>query len=301
MPQQPQYQPIEPPFSPEKKAKTVAVYSAKGGVGKTTLASEIAAYLSITCSGRGHFRVCIVDYNIDFGDVSTTLGLEPNGVNMSIWSSEIMERLGKGQSTNYTAKDIEENFLQKKEFAEGIELYALAAPSTHEDSTDITEEALDIMLKNLVYNGDFDFVVCDTGNNTRDSSLFALDYADYIFLVVTQDITTINCNDSFIAAMRHTGFDESRIKMVINNITSSKDTGISVDEIEKFVNYPCVAHIKRNSDVIKANNQSIPLVFKTNHEFTKELRNIISCLVTDEEDLTTQKKKKFSFFGTKKK
>lgn len=287
------------------KAKVVTVYSAKGGVGKTTLSSELAAYLALTCKKRGRLRVCVVDYNIDFGDVMTTLGFDPEGINMCLWASEISERLEKGESTEYTAKDIEDNFLQCKSFADGIELHALLAPPNHEDSMLVSEDALNIMLKNLVENGGFDYVICDTGNNTRDSSIIALDYADFIFLVVTQDITTINCNDSFLTTMRKMEFDESRIRVVINNIASAKETAISIHDIESFVNFPCIAHIKRNTDVIKANNQSVPLVFKSNHEFTKELRKIVSFVINDGE-IVVEEKKGFSLFrrnsdGTKEK
>lgn len=294
---------MEDPLAPieiKEKAKVVTIYSAKGGVGKTTISSEIAAYLSLTCKKRSKLRVCIVDYNIDFGDVMTTLGFAADGVNMCLWASEINERIKNGESVEYSASEIEKNFLQKKSFTEDAELYGLLAPPNHEDSMVLTEEALDIMLKNLTYNGDFDFVICDTGNNTRDSSIIALDYADFIFLVVTQDITTINCNDSFITTMRKMEFDESRVSMIINNITSSKDTSISVHDIESFENFPCIARIKRNPDVIKANNQSIPLVFKSNHEFTKELRNIITFLINDGE-VVKEEKKKFSFFNFGKK
>ncbi|MFR3808696.1 MAG: hypothetical protein ACLTX3_07030 [Lachnospiraceae bacterium] len=43
---------------------------------------------------------------------------------------------------------------------------------------DISEEELKVMMHNLIYNGGFDFVICDTGNNTRDSSYMALMEAD---------------------------------------------------------------------------------------------------------------------------
>lgn len=268
------------------KTKVVTVYSAKGGVGKTTLSSEIATYLSLTCKKRGKLKVCIVDYNIDFGDVTTTLGFAPDGVNMCLWASEIYERIENGENPDdikYDEREIKQNFLQTRFFTDDTELYGLLAPSNHEDSMFVKEEALQVMLRNIVENGNFDFVICDTGNNTRDSSIIALDCADYVFLVVTQDITTINCNDSFLSTMRQMEFDESRVSVIINNIRSAKDTSISVHDIESFVKFPCIAHIKSTADIIKANNKSQPLVLKANHEFTKELRNIILFLINDGE------------------
>lgn len=286
------------------KCKIVAVYAAKGGVGKTTLATSIAVYLAMTSTDRRNTRVCIVDYNIDFGDVRPTLGFSQKGVDMMSWAGDIDEKLLNGtpaESVYYSKEEIENNFLQKKVFnkmvyGHNVEIYGLIAPVSHEDSMDISEESLPIMLSNLRDNGDFDYIICDTGNNTRDSSFTALDLADHIFLVNTQDVTTVSCNDSFLKTMQSLDFDTSKISLIINNIVPAKETGVSVKDIEETVPFPCIARIRHNTSVILANNKGIPIVFDAGTQFTKEIANIVS-IITDE-DLTVQTKKKglLSFF-----
>ncbi len=83
--------------------------------------------------------------------------------------------------------------------------------------------------------------------------------------------------------------------MVINNVMSQKDTAISVQDIQSFVTYPTAAVIRHHADVIKANNKSIPLVFRSSHEYTKELRNIISVIINDG-DVVSGTKKGLSLF-----
>ena len=273
-----------------ERAKVITVYSAKGGVGKTTLASEIGAYLALTCKKRGRLRCCIIDFNTVFGDVATTLGFDSQGVHMGLWADDIRKRQENNESTEYTAKEMLDNFIQRKTFDDKTEIFGLIADPSHEKSQKIDDKILFIIIDNVVRNGGFDYVICDTGNDTRPSSILALDFADFVFLVLTQDISTINCNDTFLASIRKIKYDEKRIRVVINNVMSQKDTAVSVQDIQSFVKYPTAAVIRHHADVIKANNKSVPLVFRSSHEYTKELRNIISIIINDGEVVADTKK-----------
>lgn len=263
----------------KKKANVVTVYAAKGGVGKTTVSTELAVYLSLTYVGRGKLRVCIVDYNIDFGDVRSVLGFPvDNGADMSTWAMDIRDRIEAGESPddiNYTADEIEDYLQVMKD----TNLYALLAPLSHEESMDIGREELDVMLRNLVHNGNFDFVVCDTGNNTRDSTVYALMAADTILLVSTQDATAATCNSSSLEALQKFGLDMGKVKMVINLCRSTRETGISVKEVEEVFLYPCIARIPYDNGVIKANNLSVPIVYQAKNDFTVAIRKIVAVLL----------------------
>lgn len=274
--------------TPKRQTKIVTVYSAKGGVGKTTLSTEIAVYLALTCGGRERYRVCLVDYNIDFGDVLTTLDLNSEGPNMAAWAVDIRKRMASGEKAEeieYSTHEIK-GYLQKME---KTGLYSLLAPIVHEDSLSITEEELQVMLRNITECGEFDFVICDTGNNTRDAAVVALEMAEYVLLVANQDVATANCNDSFLTTMKRLRFDMDKIRLVINNVQPSKLTGVTVREIEELFPYPCIARIRHDSDVVRANNFSKPIVYEPQHEVTKEIRKIISFLTGTEEPKTVKR------------
>jgi MinD-like ATPase involved in chromosome partitioning or flagellar assembly len=278
-----------------EKTKVISVYAAKGGVGKTSISTELAVCLALTSNGRRKFRVCIVDYNIDFGDVATTLNLRDDGPNISYWASEIRDMLARGdnpENINFSRDDMENLYLQEMR---ETGLYALCAPIAHEDSMLIKPTELQIMLRNIIENGEFDFVICDTGNNTRDSSIIAIDNSDYILLVATQDVTTANCNASVIHTLENSGFETDKIRLIVNNIMPPKETGISVQEVEETFPYQCICRIKRTPDIIKANNLSKPLVYKPNHDYTKQIQKIVRFVTAGEIVKDEPKKGLFSF------
>lgn len=279
------------------KTQTVAVYSAKGGVGKTTIATELAVCLSLISQGRGHLRVCLIDYNIDFGDVLTTLNLDTKGPNLRNWAGEIRRRMNGGEtadSITYNAREIEERLQRLGDSS----LYALVAPIAHEDSMEIESVELEIILNNIIRHGKFDFVICDTGNNTRDSTVIALESADDVLLVATQDVSAVNCDNSFLNTMKKIGFDTNKIKLIVNNIMPVKYTQVTVQEVENYFPYPCIARFKRDPGVTRANNCSEPLVYTPNHPFTQEMRKVCAHLLGRE--LPPQKKKGGLFSRFKK-
>ena len=272
--------------------KIITVYSAKGGVGKTTIATELATYLALVTRGRHRLRVCIVDYNIDFGDVSTTLAIPQKGVNLAYWADEIREFLAEGKQAEdieYTRSEIEE-WLRKDE---NTGLYLLVAPVTNEDSSEINGEEMDIILDNLKRNGEFDFIICDTGNNTRNSTMTAIEFADMVLMVVDQNINTASCDERFLNTMKVLDFDLSKTRMVVNRVMPSRMTTIPIQELLDCFPYDCIGKLKFSTDVIKATNLGKPLALNDpDNEYVKQMSEIVAYILDDESFLEERPKKR---------
>ncbi len=94
-------------------------------------------------------------------------------------------------------------------------------------------------MRNLQGKCGFDNVIYDTGNDLKDTTLLALEKADYVLLIATQDISCAHCLDAFTHTLESIRFDLNKLRLVINNVMSAKSTGISVAELQESFPYPC--------------------------------------------------------------
>lgn len=274
-------------IAPRKQAVSVTITSTKGGVGKTTIATQLACCIALTSHGRGRFQTCIVDFDIGFGDVLAALDYDLKGPAIGTWISDLRRRVAAGENIKtlaYSETEIK-GFLQKRE---DTGLYALLAPQSHTESLDITSDELESIMRNLRENAGLDFIIYDTGNDLKDTTLLALEQAEYVLLIATQDISCAHCLDMFIRTLESIHFDLSKIRLIINNIMSAKATGISVAELQESFNFPCWAKIKHDPAIIRSSNFGKPIVFSTQHDVTKQLRAVIRHLNEPDQQLRAE-------------
>ena len=260
----------------KKKTEVITVYSPKGGVGKTTIAAELAVYLALTSSGRSTYRVCLCDFDIDFPNVLDALrGPSSKGSNSAMWARDIRARVASGEKADEIkySKDEMYHYLQRYE---NTSMYALIAPVHHEDSMMIESGEMECILRNIVDSGEFDYVICDNGNNTRETAFMTLEKADIILAILTQDVSTLHNTGAFLETMQKIQFDDKRIRLIINRIIPASKARIRVDTVEASFPYECIARILEDPEVTGANNAGIPLVFSPKKAFTQEIAKVVA-------------------------
>ena len=155
--------------SGDRSGTVITVFSPKGGVGKTT----VAVNLAVALSGSGAARVCLVDLDLAFGDVAITLQLIPEHT--------IAEAVGAEEHLDF---NLLETLLTRHDNCS-----ILAAP-THPEGKDRISPAL-IRRVLRVLRRHFDYIIVDTSPSFDDQVLHAFDETDECILVATLDVPTV--------------------------------------------------------------------------------------------------------------
>jgi len=202
-----------------RRATVVVVFNPKGGVGKTTVATNLAAALQV----RKDQRVLLIDADTVTGHVTTSLGLDQVRTVVDSWREEAEDGVAEG-------------FLQiAAAHPSGMQVIALTSSPLH---TEILEpqriaDAIGAARRS------FDFIVVDTHPSSGPLNLAIFDRADRILLPVTPDLPALRAAVQLRDVAIELGISD-RISMVVNRANS----GVSVADMERTVGIPALALIR---------------------------------------------------------
>jgi pilus assembly protein CpaE len=237
------------PAKAEGLGKLIAVYSGKGGVGCTTLATNLALQLD-----DDRTPTVLVDANLQFGDALVLL-------NQPVRFS-ILDLVG---STDHLDSDLLREILQVHE--SGLRL--LAAPPTPEGASRVSPDDLRKILEFL--RGDFSYVVVDTASALDEITLSVLEMADLIVTVATPEITAIKNARHLSDALDAIGVRRDRLVAVLNQVGRKDD--ISARSVGEHLRLEVAAEIPFDRVVVLHSiNRGRPLVLDgRGHPLTRGL------------------------------
>jgi Flp pilus assembly protein, ATPase CpaE len=256
----------------------ISFFSTKGGVGKTTLAVNLAAQL-----GRsGKWRVLLIDLNLQFGDVAVFLNMMPK---------KTIADLTQAGWLQYS--DIQSYLLTHNS---GMEV--LIAPSRPEYAEYVTPEHINKILNEV--KSYFDFIICDNSSSFDGISLANLDVTDQIWLVVTPDIPAlknIKLSLEVLEGLNHT----DKIRLILNR--TGNEIGIQLNDIEKSLGFPITHNIPSDGNsLVTALNKGIPFVqLYPTSKSAEGIRKMVASL-TNTPDTNSEKNSKpsHSYLGNLK-
>ncbi len=178
---------------PSSATRIVAVYAAKGGVGKTTLALNLA--VGLAASG---IRTALIDGSLQYGDLRRLLHVdasEPSICDLPtdcVRASDLVATMRRGPA--------------------GVDI--LFAPPRLEMADMVTARDLDKILDLL--RRTYQAVVVDTPSALNDTTLTVLDMADIILQVLTPEPAALDSTRAAAAAFAAIGYPPAKVRIVIN-------------------------------------------------------------------------------------
>jgi pilus assembly protein CpaE len=216
--------------------RIISVFAPKGGVGKTTIAFNLAVAL-----GQLEQRTVLIDGSVQFGDLRALLKVPADAPSIldlptdRIAESDLIDVLWRDPS--------------------GIDI--LLAPPRIEMAEMITPRDIDKILSLLrrVYTA----IVIDMSSSINDINLGFLDASDTIVEIVTYDSTTIHNTIAMADTFRSIGYPASKVRYLVNRADSPG--GIDPGDLQRALGrVPEHRVVSDGPLVVRCNNDGVPFI-----------------------------------------
>jgi len=212
----------------KKGAKKITIFSTKGGLGK----SFIATNLAIDLANLLKKKVALFDLNYQFGDVALMLNLFPKHTVYDIMS--VIDQLDSEMLNSFLTTH-----------SSGVKVLPAPIDPTQNEaiSTKTTKKILDILSE---FN---DYIVIDTPSSFSDNVLLIIEETDYLCMITSMDVPSIKNLKITLQLLEQLKFPPGKIILILNRADTK--VGITMDEIKKTIN--------RNIDITIPSNRIVPL------------------------------------------
>lgn len=204
-------------FSPQQnkltKSRMITVFSNKGGIGKTSVAANLAFELARITKEN----VALVDLNFQFGDITTFMDLNP--------SFNISYMLQNPDKLN---KDFLLNTMEKYK---NTSLYILADPPVFKQAKEVSQKNIEKLIS--VLKETFSYIVVDTDSNFDSKTITALDNSDLLLLVTIVNLPALRNCQRCLDLFEKLGYDNEKVQVLINRYMENDE--IKASDVEKLL------------------------------------------------------------------
>lgn len=241
------------PGNSDSRGRVISVVSPKGGVGKTTIATNLAVGLARTAP----LSTVLVDLDVQFGDVASALNLDPEHTLLDVVR-------GPAVQDSMVLK----TFLTQHETG----LYAVCGPSSPADADAVSAADVAQLLQTLA--SEFRYVVVDTAPGLDDHALAAIDQTNELILVASLDVPGVRGLRKELDILRDLGLGFDRQHVLVN--FADAHSGLTKADVEANIGTGVDLVLPRTRGTAASINQGIPLLQNdTKDPMAKQLRKLV--------------------------
>lgn len=221
-----------------EESRVIVVASPKGGVGKSTIAANLAIGLAISSP----MSTVLLDLDVQFGDVGTLLDLHPAHTLADAFTPAAQDSL------------VLKTFL----VLHPAGLYVLCGAESPEANDKVTSDQVRKLISQL--SSQFGNVIVDTAAGIPEHTLAALEESSDIVLITTMDVSCLNAVRKEIDLLNQLGLMPHRRHVVLN--MADRRSGMSLRDVENLIGMKVNVVVPRTDDVPFAGNTGEPILLK---------------------------------------
>ena len=229
------------PVTAERRlGRVFSTSSATGGCGKTFLATNLAYYLARHTGAR----TCVVDLDLQFGEVTTALRLRPRYT--------IFDALQREDTNEADLHAHIDEYLVEHETG----FWVLAAPKEPSEADHISSPDVTRIIEAVRTR--FDYVVVDTPAALTEIVLAAFDLSDVLYTMATLDLPSVRNMGVFLNQLERLKIPSDNIRLILNK--AERDVGIDVDQVTRLFPKQFSAVLPYAKEVSRSINLGMPVM-----------------------------------------
>lgn len=247
-------------------AEIISIFSPKGGVGKTFIATNLAVSLSQKLKDK---RVLLIDMDFEFpGDAATLLDLDPH--------NDLTELIFDWKKGNYSAEQLSEYIIHYNNT--GLDFATFFIKRSSRLYAHVDEKFLSCIIND--FGSQYDYIIADNGRSYSKTLLHFLGLSNLIFLVVNPDILSVYKTKEAINILQSFYLPIGMMKVILNRADSLG--GVGWQEVMVALATELIARIPSEGRIVcSALNRRIPVMLDNKHcrvsaAFNKLVETLIS-------------------------
>jgi len=242
-------------------SRVITVFGAKGGIGKTSLAVNLAVKLA-----AGNKKVALVDLDLQFGDIHIFLDIDPKDT-----IAELVQE--------FFASNIDSVRSFMTVHSSGI--HVLCAPKSPEHAEAISVEKIQSLISLLrTY---YDYVIIDTPPNFSEITITAIESSSTILFMTGMDISILK-NSKLCLSILESLQQAGKVRLILSRAVDM--SSITVNDVQKILGYPIWAKIPSDYKLaVTALNRGVPYVISSpNSKLSQAISDVSTLILSTEEN-----------------